>query len=545
MLRWATLAPLAAAALATSASGCTKTGDIEHDTFRLKVAIANADGTPLDPTTPPRCLDLRGDNPDPACAYRSFQVTIQAIGLDANLSETVDTSFDGFVRLGVLPGTVLDVNDIPGNEPRVDGRNVRLVKGKAPAVLVTIGGTYGDTHITAEDLGYTPLDPLTSDRLPLCSDGKDNDGDGLIDFPADPGCAYANDDTERSGTFASGLSPIISYKLPTVAEVQGLGPATPFNEEGVSLDTSSPDVNVVVTRVSSSGFYVSDVSKTTTDKLTTVQTKDWGHLYIFNFGPPDNLRVCDRLTSLSGTMAERFGETQMGFPSWETHFWDFRDIDKGGDGPCLVPEPQVLDSTKINDATLMEKIEGSLARIVRPHIAGDFGPGFPESSTQPIDSKDPCPFELQFSFKPGVSNCDFNGDGQLDFTSGNPEDVCSCRCYQNPECSEWSAYRSRGNFRVVLSDSPGPKGTMQVNLGEIPGFVPSNHAGQEILAVTGTLDNFSGGSLNWTINARCSDDLAFCAPDDAACLASPPQPKSSQQACVLPRIIADNDSATN
>ncbi|MBV8763221.1 MAG: hypothetical protein JO257_38410 [Deltaproteobacteria bacterium] len=31
-----------------------------------------------------------------------------------------------------------------------------------------------------------------------CSDGKDNDGDGLIDFPADPGCTSLEDDSEDS-----------------------------------------------------------------------------------------------------------------------------------------------------------------------------------------------------------------------------------------------------------------------------------------------------------------------------------------------------------
>jgi hypothetical protein len=33
---------------------------------------------------------------------------------------------------------------------------------------------------------------------PQCSDGIDNDGDGSIDFPDDPGCVSANDDTEDS-----------------------------------------------------------------------------------------------------------------------------------------------------------------------------------------------------------------------------------------------------------------------------------------------------------------------------------------------------------
>src|SRR5215210_380647 len=33
-----------------------------------------------------------------------------------------------------------------------------------------------------------------------CSDGIDNDGDGKIDFPDDPGCVGPNDDTENSPT---------------------------------------------------------------------------------------------------------------------------------------------------------------------------------------------------------------------------------------------------------------------------------------------------------------------------------------------------------
>ena len=32
--------------------------------------------------------------------------------------------------------------------------------------------------------------------LPACSDGEENDGDGLEDFPADPGCTDACDATE-------------------------------------------------------------------------------------------------------------------------------------------------------------------------------------------------------------------------------------------------------------------------------------------------------------------------------------------------------------
>ena len=42
-------------------------------------------------------------------------------------------------------------------------------------------------------------DDETDGRKPQCSDGVDNDGDGKIDFPNDPGCTSANDDSEDDG----------------------------------------------------------------------------------------------------------------------------------------------------------------------------------------------------------------------------------------------------------------------------------------------------------------------------------------------------------
>jgi hypothetical protein len=53
------------------------------------------------------------------------------------------------------------------------------------------------------DLGHdpgctSPSDNDETDNLPQCSDGRDNDGNGLIDFPADPGCDSANDVLEST-----------------------------------------------------------------------------------------------------------------------------------------------------------------------------------------------------------------------------------------------------------------------------------------------------------------------------------------------------------
>jgi len=55
----------------------------------------------------------------------------------------------------------------------------------------------------AETTFYVPGDP--EPPLPkACSDDVDNDGDGLIDYPDDPGCTSANDDDETNTTSPPG-----------------------------------------------------------------------------------------------------------------------------------------------------------------------------------------------------------------------------------------------------------------------------------------------------------------------------------------------------
>jgi hypothetical protein len=117
---------------------------------------------------------------------------IVAMGPDGQ----VDTSYNSFVRLSVKPGSVVGVTGDPGS---ASGRNVLLKAGVADNVAVSIAASYGATHIWAEDIGYTPADPQRQPP-PQCSDGIDNNNNGLIDFPADPGCAFANDDNEDLGT---------------------------------------------------------------------------------------------------------------------------------------------------------------------------------------------------------------------------------------------------------------------------------------------------------------------------------------------------------
>jgi len=55
---------------------------------------------------------------------------------------------------------------------------------------------YGNGTVVA-DLSVYRAEILGVINTPTCSDGLDDDGDGLTDFPADPGCSAADDDDER------------------------------------------------------------------------------------------------------------------------------------------------------------------------------------------------------------------------------------------------------------------------------------------------------------------------------------------------------------
>jgi hypothetical protein len=303
----------------------------------------------------------------------------------------------------------------------------------------------------------------------------------------------------------------VHYSLPSIQDVQGYGATTPYPYEAITINTSGLH-DLVVTRVSKDGFYVTDLSG---------QATGFNHLFAFNFSTPRGMRVCDKITLLSGTVSEFFGFTELNFPSF-----DIQPLYEGDEDKCKVPEPALLDDTIIADPVAMEKLESGLARITDVHISKNFGP-------KPAFNN---------SFAPDQSNCDLNGDGKVDFSSA-AEAACGNACSKDAECAEWTGYISRGNYKVykpiVNMGMEVGRAVIQVQTDGAPEFNPVVNRGQEVAAVTGTLRNFSGGSLNWTIEARCPDDVV-CALDGCAS-----EIKGPKEACVDLRTVGDNDEGTN
>jgi len=477
-------------AISLVASGCSgeaTSPDLGPSTFHVEVTSVNGSATL--PTA---------DNPLPA--NHGDKTETWGFKIEARKpTGEADKTFNGYVRLSVKPGAVLAVTGTGAS-----GRNMLLAKGEAEGTI-DVTAVYGPASLWAEDLGYTPT-PAGRPAPPACSNGKDDDGDGFIDYPADPGCAYADDDDEAGGTFAAGISPPVEYALPKVSDVRGSGAGTPYPYEAIEVNAASPQ-HVVVTRVASDGFYVTDVNQAEV-------ANGFNSLFAFNFSTPAGMRVCDVITYLSGTSNDFFGFTELNFPSYQVSF----PIE--GQGACEVPEPTVIDGTTLANPIAMNKLQSALVRIQGFHVAAHFGP---KPMTNNVSKED-------------ASSCDFNGDGQVDFTDP-VEGSCSMVCDADPECSEWTAYSARGDVKM----SKGSAATIiKINAGTVAGFDPTSNRGEVLGSVTGTLRYFSGGTLNWTIETRCPDDLAC---SQLGCGAS--QPVSSLTACVRLRTVDDNDQGTN
>jgi len=503
---------LALVAASLAGGSCITVGEPVSgaQTFRVTVSKVNGNDPPVVDTPLPANI---GDHNE------TWEIQIQALNADAQ----PDSTFNGTVRLSVVPGAIVKVVDDASGQ--TNGRNL-LVQGGVATAHVDVTAVYGPTRMWAEDLGYLPAPP---DRVAACSNGKndDPDDDQLVDYPNDPGCAFANDDTETGGSYNAGVSGPVHYALPTIRQIQGVGATTPFPYEAVQANTTEPQ-HLVVTRVSRDGFYVTDLDD---------QGNGFNHLFAFNFSTPAGMQVCDKVTYLAGTLSEFFGFTELNFPSYR-----LEPLYVGQEDLCEVPEPAVIAPTMITNDAEMEKLESGLVRVEGFAVPAHFGPGLVVNNVP----------------KENASNCDLNGDGKVDFQN-DAEGGCSNACDADPDCSEWTSYVSRANYKVHQGTS-----VIQIQTDGASLFNPTQVPGLVLTSVTGTMRNFSGGNLNWTIEARCTDDLVCSDPGctqapDVACSDTTPCPAhyvcdkgistclpDSKHACVeLVRTIDDNDEGSN
>ncbi len=396
------------------------------------------------------------------------------------------TSFDGWLSLSITPG-VLTV----ASGANVVGNLVRLTHGRVEGLRIDVARSYGEARLWAEDAGYVPVDPRRSPP-PACADGLDDDGDGRVDYPADTGCEAVNDDDERAGSFAAGVSEPMYFSTPLVADVQGRSAQSPLLDERVTLEgraeiTAPPEGDrvhrLVVTQTDNSGFYVTDI-----DDRSCGGEHCFNSVYSFNFRTPDGMRPCDLLSTLTGSVAEFVNTTQLAQPGFQVGVeWS---PDSPATGACLIPPADVITPATARDAALLERYESGLVRVEGVTLPTLIGPAVPE----------------QGRIVEGATNCDLNGDGRITY-GGNAEGNCANDCLADPTCSEWSSWARYGQLTVTLPTAPGePVARVAITPKSVsPSFDPLRPRGPTA-TVTGTLRQVGP---NWVINPRCEQDLVI------------------------------------
>lgn len=139
-----------------------------------------------------------GNNAPTANAGADQTITLPTSSTSLNGSGSTDSD-------GTIASYVWTMISGPSTSPNIDPSDT-----VSPNISGLIEGTYVFQLVVTDNNGATGTDTVTivvnpqGGSLPQCSDGIDNDSDGLIDFPADSGCTSPQDDNEQNSTGGGG-----------------------------------------------------------------------------------------------------------------------------------------------------------------------------------------------------------------------------------------------------------------------------------------------------------------------------------------------------
>jgi hypothetical protein len=192
--------------LPVCANGINDDGDLVGADFPKDPGCRSAaDASEADPATLPECADAidndgdgKVDSLDPGCNWAADKE------VDTACSDRIDNDGDGKVDfpsdLGCAGFNDDDESDPPQCDDGRDNDGDGLLDFNTDIPTQTPDPDCASALDTVEAPSGAPPSSGSSTaptQLPTrCADGKDNDGDGKIDYPADRGCSSAADDDE-------------------------------------------------------------------------------------------------------------------------------------------------------------------------------------------------------------------------------------------------------------------------------------------------------------------------------------------------------------
>jgi hypothetical protein len=344
---------------------------------------------------------------------------------------TLDRNSDPYPYTGPVAVTMQ-----PGKIKRVQGGRTLIDSGDTEKGGVTLW--YGDAVDGKIDLEVSIANGFGPTRVWVTATKEENT----------PG-----------GSYATGVTEVIDIALPTIAQVQREDSHEGNEMEKEHVVFRTDDREVVVTGLTTNGFWVTDLAN----------VADFGSLFVYSFSKPEGVAVGERITMLSGGVSEHIGVTQLAWPSYESDPAQ----------QLAVPAATVLDGTnacsetavssdwalagtnKTNDLGL-EALEGSLVRLEKAKIWSGFD--MPED---PADLERYSPEETFYNY------------------------------------GQWPVEIEGGCVVFVLTQTT------------VPDFDPPTRTGEEIGPITGFL-SYAQSSNAWILLVRGPDDFPKAGPANDA-----------------------------
>jgi hypothetical protein len=259
-------------------------------------------------------------------------------------------------------------------EPIQRSLAIRTLDGNGDPISFT-----GDLKVTVRP-GH--IESGVQDEYISVENGEIIPGDETISFQAafGPTRIWLTDEgdkdisSEREPTFATGVSEVINFEFPTIAE---FNKTTDSNGEPYIQNTTNhlvsefTEINlegrdVIAHTVSPNGFWVTDI-----EDYMASDDGGYASLYVYTFSKPTGVTVGSRITKLTGGNQEYLGSTQLSFPEYEV------DEELALE---LLPEAKSLTGAQVcntnnrdYDNHRMESFESALVRIesATVNFAGD------------------------------------------------------------------------------------------------------------------------------------------------------------------------------
>jgi hypothetical protein len=324
--------------------------------------------------------------------------------------------FNGTVSVKVTPGELVypetKVVFIDGQAQ--DSLQVRKVFGRVALWLEDVHRDLGDVARRKADPQVACVRGADCPEGAVCSDGS---------------CWYEIQLETKIGTWATGVSSLVYFDIPTLRQIQwdpwiGSNDVSSLNHHFVEIDCRANNPagpweddhgQLVVTGVFNEGFFVTDLADS---------EAGYNHLYVYTYSYPKDTQVGDRLDRLAGTTQDFSGCTQISFPNWR------RAVDAD-----LDPEPfRIVDLDGVIPPTTITSAMCTDGGGSNQHLCGH------SKQNWTLEALESSRARIENLRAPDVLvNCDLNGNQEVvpDWQdAGHPEAVCSVTCLKHDGAQE-------------------------------------------------------------------------------------------------------------